>query len=234
MDKADALLTARPFESQHLGGPVFDCADPERADDAVRQGRDAGAVLISCRTEGKGAALAAAGFRKVETLVTLERKMTGAIDVPAGAPIVRAGDDGDVAACRRIAAAALRWDRFHADPRIDDGRADALKADWIENDLCGRADLTLVAEADGQVAGFCALLRRMDAAVIDLIAVDPALQGKGIGRALVIDALNRYRASVPAMRVGTQAGNPSSIVFYRSLGFGEKTRADTWHWTPGE
>lgn len=234
MDKSDALLTACPFESQYLDGPVFDCADPERADGAVRQGRESGAVLISCRVDGSGAVLAAAGFRKVETLVTLQFKMAGLVAAPSGVPAVRAGNEGDVAACRRIAVAALRWDRFHADPAIDDDKADALKADWIENDLRGRADLTLVAEVAGQVAGFCALLQRPDVAVIDLIAVDPDRQGKGIGRALVSAALNHYRQVVPTMLVGTQAGNPSSLSLYRNLGFVEINRADTWHWTPGD
>jgi hypothetical protein len=48
------ILTERPFETSHLGGPVFDCADANDAAEAVRQGRDVGAVLISCRTEGDG------------------------------------------------------------------------------------------------------------------------------------------------------------------------------------
>ncbi|WP_161973697.1 GNAT family N-acetyltransferase [Hwanghaeella grinnelliae] len=225
-------MTERAFEAAHLGGPVFDCADTGNAVQAVSQGREAGAVLISCRTEGEGDALAAAGFRKVETLVTLERRSLKPLDGRLGRGLVRAGGVADVPACRRVAVEALRWDRFHADPRIDDQAADALKAEWIENDLRGRADRVFVAEVDGAVAGFCAMLLRADLAVIDLIAVAPDKQGKGIGRALVAAAVDHYREQMTAMLVGTQAGNPASVSFYKSMGFQEVKRADTWHWTP--
>lgn len=226
------ILTERPFEAEHLGGPVFDCSDAGRAEEAVRRGRDAGAVLISCRTEGDGKALSAAGFSKVETLVTLECSSFKAVVARSSEVPVRAGGPGDIPACRGIAAEALRWDRFHADPRIDNGAADGLKADWIENDLKGRADRTFVAETGGAVVGFCAMLLRPDLAVIDLIAVAPGEQGKGIGRALVAAAIDHYRDSVAAIRVGTQAANPQSLTFYHSLGFEEVGRADTWHWMP--
>lgn len=232
MSTAAPVLTERSFEAEHLGGPVFDCADPERAAAAVEQARKAGAILVSCRTEGAGTHLSNAGFRKVETLVTFERKTAGRIVEGPITAAVRSGGVEDIPACRRIAVAALRWDRFHADPRIDDRAADTLKADWIENDLRGRADVTFVVEALGNVAGFCAMLLRSDVAVIDLIAVDPDRQGQGLGRALVAAALDHYRDRVAAMQVGTQAGNPSSLNFYRSMGFEEIRRADTWHWMP--
>lgn len=226
------ILTERPFETSHLGGPVFDCADANDAAEAVRQGRGVGAVLISCRTEGDGNALSAAGFRKVETLVTLELNPLKGFYGQTDGVLVRAGGMADVSACRGIATAALRWDRFHADTRIDDGAADRLKADWIANDLTGRADRVFVAETGGAVAGFCAMLLRQDLAVIDLIAVAPDKQGKGIGRALVTGAIGHYHERVVTIRVGTQAANPQSLTFYRSLGFEEVGRADTWHWMP--
>lgn len=232
MDIGSDLLTPRPFEARHLGGPVFDCADPDRAGEAVRLGLEAGAVLISCRTQGPGKALEAAGFKKVETLVTLACPIDEAADGKPDIP-VRAGEALDGPACRMIAVDALRYDRFHADPRIDDRVADALKAEWIENDLNGRADVTLVVERNAAVAGFCAMLLRPDAAVIDLIAVSPKAQGAGIGRALVLAATSHYRGRVASILVGTQASNAQSLAFYRSLGFSEVGRADTWHWMPG-
>lgn len=232
MTETTAILSARPFETAHLGGPVYDCVDAKQAHEAVRQGRKAGAFLISCRTSGDGDELATAGFFKVETLVTLERPVTGEVGIPGKVLPVRLAGEEDIADCRLIAAAALRWDRFHADPRIEDAKADALKADWIENDIRGRSDVTLVVEAMDKVAGFCALLLRNDRAVIDLIAVAPDNQGQGIGRSLVVAALNWLRSKAIVLQVGTQAGNPSSLSFYRSMGFQEVQRADTWHWVP--
>lgn len=231
MAESIAGLTARPFESDHLGGPVFDCSDPNHALEAVARARKAGAILVSCRTDGDGEALAKAGFRQVETLVTFERSTEGVLAAEAYAT-VRAGGRDDIDACRSIASTALRYDRFHADPRIDDRKADGLKADWIENDLRGRADVTLVAETAGDVGGFCAMLLRPAFAVIDLIAVAPNHQGRGLGRAMVAAALDRYRGQVPSIQVGTQAANPQSLKFYQSVGFVEIRRANTWHWMP--
>lgn len=220
-----SFLKPSPFEAEYLGGPVYRLTDPTKAAAAVRHAKEAGAVLVACRTTVD---LSPAGFRRIETLVTLETETPPEAPATPGCT-VRDATAADIEVCRGIAIAELRQNRFHADPEIDNGAADAVRAAWIENAIRGRADRVLVACIGDEVAGFNAMLRRDDATVIDLIAVAGSAQGRGVGRALV--ATIGRDGSVSRIRVGTQAANTGSLAFYNSLGFQETDRQDTWHWT---
>lgn len=221
-----SCLKPSPFEADHLGGPVCWLTEPDRAETAVAYARQSGTKLIACRAN---ADLSAAGFRKIETLVTFEIAIAELprIDPPLGFDMRLAGE-ADIEACRSLAVAELRQNRFHADPGIDDTAADAMRAAWIENDIRGRADRVLLACQEGRVVGFNALLRQDDAVIIDLIAVSAVAQGQGIGKALVA-AIGQPDDS-RLIRVGTQAANGTSIAFYKALGFHEVDRQGTWHW----
>ncbi len=91
------------------------------------------------------------------------------------------------------------------------------------------ADLDLVAVApNGTLAGFCtcsigaeenARLGRRDGWV-DLIGTDPALRGKGLGRALLLTGLHRLQAhGMERAMLGTQSQNVSARQLYASVGF---------------
>jgi ribosomal protein S18 acetylase RimI-like enzyme len=59
---------------------------------------------------------------------------------------------------------------------------------------------------------------------ISLIGVANEAQGKGIGSALVINAMDWFRRNnVNLVTVRTQAGNSRAIKFYERLGFGVKS-----------
>ncbi|MGH8171645.1 MAG: GNAT family N-acetyltransferase [Rhodanobacteraceae bacterium] len=81
-----------------------------------------------------------------------------------------------------------------------------------------------VHERDGSVVGFFRAARgeihTRHVAYISLLAVDPALAGKGIGKAMMTQALARLREE-GAMRVelGVESTNPRAIAFYRAFGF---------------
>jgi ribosomal protein S18 acetylase RimI-like enzyme len=136
-------------------------------------------------------------------------------------------------ACVAIAVAALRQDRYHADPHIDHRVADAIKAAWVANNLGGRADLSLVARnATGEVVGFNQLVKTGREAVIDLIAVAPATQHQGYGTALVAAGLRAYAGQADTMRVGTQASNGASLALYQSAGFAKVHEQLTYHLVP--
>lgn len=221
------------FEAPFLGGPVWRLTDPARAAEAVALAGVRGCRLISCRVpQGSGDALAAAGFRHVETLVSMARPVRGVTPpIPAGVRVARRRDG---AACAAIARTAFVHDRFHADPEIPDTVAEAIKEQWIANDLAGRADCVLVAEEGWEIIGFNALMidEAARCATIDLIAVSRGRQGAGAGRRLVEAALAVCSRRADRLSLGTQAGNMGSLAFYHALGFAETGRADTWHWTP--
>jgi len=89
-----------------------------------------------------------------------------------------------------------------------------------------RGEELWVAEGGGEVAG---VLGVEDGAelVIARLVVDPALMGRGIGRALARHAL--ALAGQRSVRVGTAAANTPALALYASLGFellGERTVGD--------
>lgn len=73
------------------------------------------------------------------------------------------------------------------------------------------AETTLYVE-DGKILGFLSLI---DGTFIGALFVDPAHQGKGVGRALVEDAKGRY----PQLTLAVYAQNTGAIGFYQQMGF---------------
>lgn len=77
-----------------------------------------------------------------------------------------------------------------------------------------------VAVLDGAVSGYCITGRAGSRGYIQRLAVSPSLQGRGHGRALVVDALRWlvHRRASQAV-VNTQVGNQRALDLYRALGF---------------
>jgi ribosomal protein S18 acetylase RimI-like enzyme len=82
-----------------------------------------------------------------------------------------------------------------------------------------------VLEADGAVAGILVLRPERDHLVVVNIAVDPDLQGRGHGRALLAFAERRAaELGLPELRLYTNALMTENIELYRSLGWSEDDR----------
>jgi GNAT superfamily N-acetyltransferase len=80
---------------------------------------------------------------------------------------------------------------------------------------------SLVAESAGRVAGVVFLDEGDPIAGVAAIAVQPALQGHGIGRRLMRAALERARGAV-GVRLVQEAYNTGALALYASLGFEAK------------
>ncbi len=111
----------------------------------------------------------------------------------------------------------LRW--HHQDA------PDAVYSEYPEDflrDALSRADLFLVAEVEGQIAGLLIVLAPTwtDAAEITDLAVHRPLRGRGGGRALVeASTVWARRHSFRALWVEPRADNHDAVVFYLTLGF---------------
>ncbi|HWH15442.1 MAG TPA: GNAT family N-acetyltransferase [Miltoncostaeaceae bacterium] len=175
----------------------------------------------------RAAALADAGFRVVDCGVTLERDPADPPRAPAC--VVRARPD-HVEAVARIGGEAFGMTRFHLDPGMPPGAADRIKAAWARNCATGaRGVATLVAVHDGAPAGFLSVMAAGDDYVIDLVAVDAAHRGRGLGRALVAAFIAGFAPAARVLRVGTQAANIASLRLYESLGFRMASTAYAMH-----
>ena len=76
-----------------------------------------------------------------------------------------------------------------------------------------------VLEADGGVRGECVVTLEPDG-VLELknLAVAPAFQGRGYGRALVEFLAETYRGTCSVLQVGT-GDSPATVPFYEKCGF---------------
>ena len=116
------------------------------------------------------------------------------------------------------------------DPRIDDFKADELKASWVHNSMTGRADAALVVLQENMARGFVVCMFDGETATIDLIAVASSARGAGLGKQLVKGALDHYGDRAQKMSVGTQDTNAASIALYQGFGFREIEQHITFHW----
>lgn len=223
---AAPFLAPDAWLSQALGVPAFAVRLPLLRDELARL--PDGTFCFAKVAEGDAASLKSAGFRLVDTQVTLER---GADPVPAAPRIeVRRAEPHDRSAVLDIAGSCFRFSRFHQDPRIGLKSAHAIKRAWAANCLEGkRGEEVLVALQQDRPAGFLAVLLAQDAAIIDLIGVATQSQRRGIGAALVDAFIARWRGRAARLRVGTQAANTASLRLYESRGFRETARTGVWH-----
>lgn len=174
--------------------------------------------------------LEAAGFRVVDVNMTFAREGG---DVPAPAAAVVRVDAALAPAVLDIAGGCFRYSRFHLDPRVDDALADRIKREWVRSYAEGRRGHSLWAVLDGgKPAGFLAVLTAESGgktqAVIDLIGVAKASQGRGLGRDLTRFFIREFSAH-DELLVGTQAANAPSMRLYESCGFRASRAAYVLH-----
>lgn len=226
-------MTPQPFDSTILGGPVYRAELTEVVqipylEDSVPD--DAALVSVRVRPDWINV-MQLTRFREIERLVSFERPLSTGDggEMPEG---IRFSSENDAEACAEIAGRCFSFDRYHADPELDNEAADESKRAWARNNLTGRGDAGFIAEFRGEIIGFNLCLRGEDWALIDLIAVAPEAQGLGLGKALVEAAVRHYAGLVPVLRVGTQTTNEASMAIYAANGFTKTAEMVTFHWTP--
>jgi len=129
---------------------------------------------------------------------------------------VRSAKPEDEAVVCALAAAAFHASRFHVDPFVGPDLGVKIKSDWAKNFFRGlRGERLLVVEENEKPSGFILLIEQAERTVVDLICVDPAKQGKGLGKALL------QAAETPGkwIQAGTQEINHLSRRLYEGLGY---------------
>jgi GNAT superfamily N-acetyltransferase len=170
------------------------------------------------------------GFRVVDVNVTLARRAAEP-PPPAHGPVrVERAAPEHTGAVLEIAGGAFRYSRFHLDPEVPGELADRVKREWIRSYVEGRRGLELLVALEGdRPLGFLAVLEADGARVIDLVAVAPEAQGRGVGGALVGAFVARHAPHSSELRVGTQVANVPSLRLYARHGFEPAAAAYVLH-----
>lgn len=131
----------------------------------------------------------------------------------------------------RLSLAAGAHSRFRVDPQFPRAGFETLFRQWIERSVRREiAGVVFVAIVEGLTAGLVTADVRGGVGRIGLIAVDSAMQGRGVGRGLML-AATRWMADNGATRleVGTQQENTQACAFYESLGLRAISVRATYH-----
>jgi len=169
------------------------------------------------------------GFRLADVLVTFHLNLGSVNPTPdsgsGGLITIRPSRAEDEMMLMEIARTAFTSDHFHRDLHFPQHKSDELFAKWVCNCCHGSADMVLVAAGEKEEPyGFITckieqMGRELKYGVIDLVAVSPLHQGKGVGTQLVREAVKWFAQNVQSIFVGTQANNRTSIRTYEKAGF---------------
>ena len=181
--------------------------------------------------EARVAALCALGFELIETALVLSQPRSG-LTIPEPKLTVRHATDADCEAAVRIAGSRFTHSRFHRDGKIPKSLADESRAQWVHNGFHeGWGRLQVAVSDAGDVVGFILGKRKGAVSVLDLMAVDEAALGTGVGRALVAGYHSSIdEAETETLQVTTQATNVAATGLYLSQGYRYARASYSLHW----
>ena len=167
-------------------------------------------------------------FKFVDIRLTLEHSG----DCPPQPTSVRTAQASDLPALKAIARLNHRDTRFYYDGHFSVDECDALYETWIERSYEGFADVVLVAERDGRIAGYVTCNQRENSGSIGLLGVGSEWQGQRIGPGLINAALSWFKErGIERVQVVTQGRNVRAQRAYQRCGF-ISAQVQLWyhHW----
>jgi ribosomal protein S18 acetylase RimI-like enzyme len=163
-------------------------------------------ILTAALAEPERAGFLAAGFEVRDSLHLLAHDLR---ELPPAPPAhLRRGRRGD-----RPAALAVDHRAFPAFWRLDEG--------GLHEAMTATPSARFrVATIDRRVVGYAVTGRAGHRGYLQRLAVDPTVQGRGLGRALVADSLRwLQRRGVTNAVVNTQVENERALQLYLAMGF---------------
>ncbi len=121
--------------------------------------------------------------------------------------------------------------RFHKDRRLK--RAfESLYREWIVQSISGAfADKVFISQSEGIANGLITVsLKESRFAVVGLLSVSPAMQGKGIAADL-LRTVERWAVGSGAdhLRITTQMENEAAVKFYKKMGYSAQVTEHIFH-----
>ena len=174
------------------------------------------------------------GFHFVDIRLTFEYDLIkkGPPDKsPARDMVVRPCRLGDVPTLKEIARTAYLDSRYYFDQNFPEERCEVFYVEWIEKSCYGYADQVLVAELDGQAAGFITCrVKSPFLGAIELVGVDVKCRGKSVGMVVVNAALRWFAdRGIEQVIVVTQGRNYGAQRLYQHCQFLAKSTQLWYH-----
>ncbi|MBI3886794.1 MAG: GNAT family N-acetyltransferase [Opitutae bacterium] len=178
---------------------------------------------------------ATGGFQFVDVRLDLSLSLGNRPALPAAGPSIRPAQPDDIPPLAALARHSHRDSRFFKDPGFPSSQAEELYAEWIRRDYRQHTVLTAGGGLPAAPSGYVTCqVSGGQRGRIGLIAVAPAQQGRGLGRALVNAALQWFHsAKCTEVRVATQASNVAAQRLYQAAGFRTAESSVWFHrWFP--
>lgn len=201
-DQRTALLTPVPTRPTPTGADIA-----AELDELARRG--VSRAITAALHAPELTPFLANGFTEQDRLHLLRHDLTGLPERPSPSARIRRARLRDRATVLELDGRA--FDDFWA---LDlDGLRDALAATPIRR-------FRVTHDRDGTITGYAITGRAGGRGYLQRLAVEPDRQGRGLGRALIVDALLWLRrAGAISALVNTQVSNEAAFALYRTCGF---------------
>ena len=222
------LVRPLPWDQQHFGYPCADlCRFYLRAGETFQEDADAlmeatvcearrrGVTLLSARVPAAPVELARClerhGLCLVDTSVELGRSLPLLATPEVPGVIVRRPRPDDEPSLVAIASSFV-GNRFHQDPRIPADKARGVHAGWVVSAMKGDHGRLMLAEADGEVAGFSSYSPPDDelgVGLVALVVIHPKFRGRRVIDPLMVGCARELACD--AMVTSTQVSNSPAL-----------------------
>ena len=129
-----------------------------------------------------------------------------------------------------IARKSFRYSRFFNDPNLSKSKSQNIYLNWAKGAFLQEDKYFVICEREDHIAGYLLFSSEENCATVELIAVDEAYQGKGIGKSL-IKAMESFTFDkvINKIKVGTQVNNIPAVQFYSKMGFKYMNCSSIYH-----
>jgi mycothiol synthase len=119
---------------------------------------------------------------------------------------------------------------FEGSPGMVQQTLDEWRASWGRPGRIDPALTTVVADADGRLVGVATCAVHDDGrAYLSQLAVDQAVRGRGLGRALLVETFRLAAAArIPSVALDVNAANANATALYESAGMHAEWHTDRW------
>jgi ribosomal protein S18 acetylase RimI-like enzyme len=219
-----APVLPREWDSTFFGVRIFEAhVQDDGVDALVANAARAGADCLYLFADTDDLCGIQESVRMGARLVDLRVELAGRIELEPDVGATRSATQADREPLRSQARQLAGESRFSRDPRIPQEKVRAMYEIWLDRCL----DEGVVAVHAVGNGGFVGARKESDAAHIELVYVDAAARGQGLGRSLIAAAVRSLHTRDAT--VVTQTGNVAAQRLYQALGLRSRSASAVLH-----